>query len=252
MSTQLERIAQRARVERKLRFTALAHHLSTEFLRETWRLMNRRGASGIDGETAREFERGLDRRIPELIARPKAGKYQAPPVRRVEIPKPGRAKRRPLGIPTVEDRLLQRAVARILEAIYEANFLEESYGYRPGRNSHQALSKLREHILKGRVNYVFKADIHGFFDHLNHAWLMKMLRLRIGDPVILRLIEKWLRAGVKVNGVIPRTEEGVFQGGPISPVMANIYLHYVLHLWFERVFARQCQGRACLVRFADD
>ena len=143
-------------------------------------------------------------------------------------------------MPTVEDRLLQRAVARILEAIYEADFLEVSYGYRPGRNPHQALRRLREHALKGRVNYVLKADIHGFFDHLNHAWLMKMLRLRIGDSVILRLIEKWLRAGAMVNGVIVRTEEGVFQGGPISPVLANIYLHYVLDLWFERVFARQC------------
>ena len=148
--------------------------------------------------------------------------------------------------------MLQRAVARILEAIYEADFLDVSYGYRPGRNPHQALRRLREHALKGRVNYVLKADIHGFFDHLNHAWLMKMLRLRIGDSVILRLIEKWLRAGAMVNGVIVRTEEGVFQGGPISPVLANIYLHYVLDLWFERVFAHQCQGQARLVRFADD
>lgn len=155
-------------------------------------------------------------------------------------------------MPTAEDRLLQRAVARILEAIYEADFLDVSYGYRPGRNPHQALRRLREHALKGRVNYVLKADIHGFFDHLNHAWLMKMLRLRIGDSVILRLIEKWLRAGAMVNGVIVRTEEGVFQGGPISPVLANIYLHYVLDLWFERVFAHQCQGQARLVRFADD
>jgi RNA-directed DNA polymerase len=252
MTTQLERIAQKARAERKLRFTALAHHLTSEFLRETWGLMNRRGASGIDGETAREFERELDRRIPELIARLKAGKYQAPPVRRVEIPKPGSAKRRSLGIPTVGDRLLQRAVARILEAIYEADFLDVSYGYRPGRNPHQALRKLRDHVFKGRVNYVLKADIHGFFDHLNHAWLMKMLRLRVGDSVILRLIEKWLRAGVMVNGVVARTDEGVFQGGPISPVLANIYLHYVLDLWFERVFTRECQGNACLVRFADD
>lgn len=252
MSTQLERIAAKAQTERKLRFTALGHHLTPEFLRETWRLMNRRGASGIDGETAREFERDLDSRVQELVTRLKAGRYQAPPVRRVEIPKPGSSKRRPLGIPTVEDRLLQRAVARILEAIYEADFLDMSYGYRPGRNPHQALGKLREHILKGRVNYVVKADIQGFFDHLNHAWLMKMLRLRIGDPVILRLIGKWLRAGAIDNGVIVRTEEGVFQGGPISPILANIYLHYVLDLWFTRIFARQCQGQASLVRFADD
>lgn len=252
MSTQLERIAAKARADRKLRFTALAHHLTPEFLRETWRLMNRRGASGIDGETAREFERDLDRRTEELVARLKARKYQAPPVRRVEIPKPGADKRRPLGIPTVEDRLVQRAVARILEAIYETDFLDVSFGYRPGRSPHHALRKLREHILMGRVNYVLKADIHGFFDHLNLAWLMKMLQLRIGDPIILRLIGKWLRAGAMVNGVIVQTVEGVSQGGPISPVLANIYLHYVLDLWFERVFARQCKGKACLVRFADD
>jgi len=252
MSTQLERIAAKARADRKLCFTALAHHLTPEFLRETWRLMNRRGASGIDGETAQEFERDLDRRTEELVARLKAGKYQAPPVRRVEIPKPGTNQRRPLGVPTAEDRLLQRAVARILEAIYEVDFLDVSFGYRPGRSPHRALRKLREHILMGRVNYVLKADIHGFFDHLHHAWLMKMLQLRINDPVILRLVGKWLRAGAMVNGVVVQTTEGVPQGGPISPVLANIYLHYVLDLWFERVFARQCGGKACLVRFADD
>ncbi len=252
MSTQLERIAQKARADRKLRFTALAHHLTPEFLRETWRLMNRRGASGIDGETAREFERDLDRRTEELVARLKTEQYQAPPVRRVEIPKPGTDQRRPLGIPTVEDRLLQRSVARILEAIYEADFLDVSFGYRSGRSPHQALGKLRDHIFQGRVNYVLKADIHGYFDHLNHAWLMKMLQVRIGDPVVLRLIGKWLRAGAMVSGVVVQTAEGVPQGGSISPVLANIYLHYVLDLWFERVFARQCGGKACLVRFADD
>lgn len=252
MSTQLERIAQKARADRTLRFTAVAHHLTPEFLRETWRLMNRRGASGIDGETAREFERDLDHRTEELAARLKSGQYQAPPVRRVEIPKPDTTERRGLGIPTVEDRLLQRAVARILEAIYEADFLDVSFGYRPGRNPHQALGKLRDHIFQGRVNYVLKADIHGYFDHLNHAWLMKMLQLRIGDPIILRLIGKWLRAGAMINGVVVRTAEGVPQGGPVSPVLANIYLHYVLDLWFERVFARHCGGKVCLIRFADD
>jgi RNA-directed DNA polymerase len=155
-------------------------------------------------------------------------------------------------VPTAEDRLLQRAVARILEAIYEADFLEVSYGYRPGRNPHQALRVLRDHIIGGRVNYIYEADIRGFFDHLNHEWLHRMLRLRVGDPVILRLIGKWLRAGVMVNGVVVRTDEGVPQGGPISPILANIYLHYVLDLWFERVFKRQRRGEAYLVRFADD
>ncbi|HLJ59748.1 MAG TPA: group II intron reverse transcriptase/maturase [bacterium] len=252
MSTQLERIAAKARADRKLCFTALAHHLTPEFLVETWGLMNRRGASGIDGETAREFEQDLNHRVIELVARLKAGRYQAPPVRRVEISKPGGQGTRTLGIPTAEDRLLQRAVARILEAIYEADFLEVSYGYRPGRSPHHALRALRDHIIGGRVNYVYEADIRGFFDHLNHEWLQRMLQLRIGDPVLLRLIGKWLRAGAMVNGVVVRTEEGVAQGGPISPVLANIYLHYALDLWFERVFKRRCRGEACLVRFADD
>jgi group II intron reverse transcriptase/maturase len=251
MSTQLERIAEKAKADRKLCFTALAHHVTPEFLVETWGLMNRRGASGIDGETAGEFERDLNQRVKQIVARLKAGAYRAPAVRRVEIPK-GDGRMRPLGIPTVEDRLLQRAVARILEAIYEADFLEVSYGFRPGRNPHQALHTLRDHIVGGRVNYVYEADIRGFFDHLNHEWLMKMLKLRIGDPVILKLIGKWLKAGVMINGVVIVNAEGSPQGGPISPILANIYLHYALDLWFERKFKVGCQGESYLVRFADD
>jgi RNA-directed DNA polymerase len=251
MSTQLKRIAEKAKADRKLRFTALAHRITPEFLAETWRMMNRRGASGVDGETAREFERGLNRRTEQIVARLKAGTYRAPPVRRVEIAKGGGCMR-PLGIPTVEDRLLQRAVARILEAIYEADFLGVSYGFRLGHSPHQALRALRGHIVGERVNYVYEADIRGLFDHLNHEWLKKMLKLRIGDPIILRLIGRWLRAGVMVNGVVIGTEEGTPQGGPISPLLANIYLHYTLDLWFERVFKRQCRGESHLVRFADD
>lgn len=251
MSTQLKRIAEKASTDRKLRFTALAHHITPEFLAETWELMNRRGASGIDGETTREFERDLNPRVKQLVARLKAGAYRAPAVRRVEIPK-GDGRMRPLGIPTVEDRLLQRAVARILEAIYEADFLEISFGFRPGRSPHQALQVLRDHMVGGRVNYVYEADIRGFFDHLNHEWLMKMLKLRIGDPVILKLIGKWLKAGVMINGVVSVNAEGTPQGGPISPVLANVYLHYALDLWFERKFKTRCQGESYLVRFADD
>lgn len=251
MLTQLSRIAEKARTDRKLRFTSLAHVLTPEFLRETWGMMNRRGASGVDQETTHSFERYLDERVQDIHKRLKDGRYKAPPVRRVEIPK-GEGKTRPLGIPTVEDRLVQRAVARILEAIFEANFLEVSYGFRPGRNPHQALRVLRQCVITKKVRYVFEADIQGYFNHINHEWLMRMLAERVADPIILRLIRKWLRAGAMVDGVRMVTGEGTPQGGPISPILANIYLHYVLDLWFERRFKQGCQGEAYLVRFADD
>lgn len=251
MSTELSRIADKARKEPKLRFTALAHLITPEFLVETWRLMNRRGASGIDGETTKEFERDLEERCRDIVTRLKANRYQAPPVRRVEIPK-GEGKTRPLGIPTVEDRLVQRAVARILEAIYEADFRPCSFGFRPGRSPHLALRVLRSQLIAGKVRHVFETDIRGYFNHINHKWLTKMLALRVGDPVILRLIGKWLRAGAMIGGVVVRTEEGTPQGGPISPLLANVYLHYVLDLWFERRFRQTCQGETYLTRFADD
>lgn len=251
MSTRLDGIAAKAQAEPKVRLTALAHLLTPEFLMETWRQMNRRGASGVDGVTTREFEQDLERRCHDTVGRLKASRYQALPVRRVEIPKGG-GKTRPLGIPTVEDRLVQRAVARILEAVYEADFLPCSYGFRPGRNAHQALRALRTQVIAGKVRHVYETDIRGCFNHINHQWLMRMLSLRIGDPVILRLIGKWLRAGVMIGGVVVRTEEGTPQGGPISPILANVYLHHVLDLWFERRFRRKCQGEAHMTRFADD
>ncbi|WP_290649966.1 group II intron reverse transcriptase/maturase [Aquisalimonas sp.] len=253
MSTQLDQIVEKAKSNPKLRFTALAHLLTPEFLKETWRQMNRRGASGVDGETTKEFERDLDGRVQDLCERLKQGAYRAPPVRRVEIPKgPGKAGTRPLGIPTVEDRLLQRAVARILESVFEADFLECSYGFRPGRNPHDALRALREVIVTKKAGHLFEADIRGYFNHIQHDWLQKMVAHRIGDPVILRLIGKWLNAGFMEGGVVTRTEEGSPQGGPISPILANIYLHYVLDLWFERKVKPWCKGEAYLTRFADD
>lgn len=157
-----------------------------------------------------------------------------------------------LGIPTVEDRLVQRAVARILEALYEPEFLTCSYGFRPNRSPHTALRELRNQLMAGRVTCVFETDIRGFFNHLSHSWLMRMLRLKIKDPVILRLVGKWLRAGALVDGIIVRTGEGTPQGGPISPMLANIYLHYALDLWFEKRVKPGCKGKAHLVRFADD
>lgn len=253
MSTQLDQIAAKAKSEPKLRFTSLAHLLTPEFLKETWRQMNRRGASGVDGETTKEFEKDLDARIHDLCDRLRRGAYRAPPVRRVEIPKgPGKVGTRPLGIPTVEDRLLQRGVARILESVFEADFLECSYGFRPGRSPHHALRALRGIVITKKVRHLFEADIRGYFNHIQHEWLQKMVAHRIADPVILRLIGKWLNAGFMEGGVVTRTEEGSPQGGPISPILANIYLHYVLDLWFEKKIRPICQGEAYLTRFADD
>ena len=251
MSTKLSRIAAKAKLESKLRFTSLAHIITPEFLKEIWRLMNRKGASGVDGETTAEFKRDLDGRVQNIWERLKANQYKAPPVRRVEIPK-GQGKTRPLGIPTVEDRLVQRAVGRILNAIFEADFLDLSYGFRPGRNPHQALRALRAHIVTKKVRHIFEADIRGYFNHISHEWLMKMIKQRIADPVIIKLIGKWLKAGVMQNGVVVRNEEGTPQGGPISPILANIYLHYVLDLWFEKRCKKWFQGEAFLTRFADD
>jgi len=215
--------------------------------------MNRRGASGIDGDTTQQFERERETRVQDICARLKAGTYRAPPVRRVAIPKgPGKEGTRPLGISTVEDRLVQRAVARSLEAVFEGDFFECSYGFRPGRSPHQALRALRGTIVTKTVSHLCEADIRGGFDHINHQWLRQLVAHRMAAPVILRLLGKWLRAGVMQGGVVTRTEEGTPQGGPISPVLAKVYLHFVLDRWFETKFRPWGQGEASLTRFADD
>ena len=253
MSTQLSQIAKKARLDRKARFTSLAHLLTPEFLKETWGMMNRRASGGVDGLSAKQFERELGTQIEAICAQLKAGSYRAPPVRRVEIPKgPGKVGTRPLGIPTVADRLLQRAVARILEAVFEADFLECSHGFRPGRNPHHALQALRVQIVTKKVMQVFEADIRSYFTRINRQWLRKMVAHRIADPVILSLIGKWLNAGAMKDGVVIYAEEGTPQGGPISPVLSNVYLHFLLDLWFEKKIKPACRGEAYLVRFADD
>lgn len=253
MSIGLERIAQRAKEEPNCRFTALAHHLTEEYFRETWQRLNRKGASGVDHVTAAQYAENLDENLRRLVEELTRRNYQAPVVRRVYIPKAGNpAKLRPLGIPTIEDRLLQAAVARILSEIYEADFLDGSYGFRPGRTAHQALSVLQKEVWKGGIQWVYEADVRGFFDHLDHEWLMRMLELRIGDPWILRMIRKWLKAGVLDKGDITIPEEGTPQGGPLSPVLANVYLHHVLDLWFQKAVKPCLFGRATLIRFADD
>jgi len=226
MSTQLDQIIEKARTHPKECFTALAHLLTPEFLKETWRQLNRRGASGIDGETTKEFERDLDRRVQDLCERLKQGTYRAPPVRRVEIPKgPGKEGTRLLGILTVEGRLLQSAVARILESVFEADFLECSYGFRPGLNPHDALRApaRRGVIVTKKVGHLFEADIRGYFNHIQHDWLQKMVALRIGDPVILRLIGKWLKAGFMAGGPLQtETRLHTSRGGTaVEPYIAK-------------------------------
>jgi len=253
MSTQLGQIAKKAKLDRHARFTSLAHLLTPAFLKETWRMMNWKAASGVDGESTEQFASEMEERVEEICGQLKAGMYRAPPVRRVEIPKgPGKSGTRPLGIPTVADRLLQRAVARILEAVFEADFLDCSFGFRPGRNPHHALQALRRQVVTGKVSHVFEADIRSYFTRIDHQWLRRMVAHRIADPIILRLISKWLKAGALRDGVFIAAEEGTPQGGPISPVLSNVYLHFTLDLWFEKKFKSQCRGEAYLVRFADD
>ena len=253
MSTQLGQIAKKAKLDRSAQFTSLAHLLTPAFLKETWRMMNRKAASGVDGESTEQFASEMEERVEEICGQLKAGMYRAPPVRRVEIPKgPGKSGTRPLGIPTVADRLLQRAVARILEAVFEADFLDCSFGFRPGRNPHHALQALRRQVVTGKVSHVFEADIRSYFTRIDHQWLRRMVAHRIADPIILRLISKWLKAGALRDGVFIAAEEGTPQGGPISPVLSNVYLHFTLDLWFEKKFKSQCRGEAYLVRFADD
>lgn len=251
MSTTLSKIALKAKTDSKVQFTSLAHLLTPEYLKENWSQMNKAAAKGIDGETMEQFGSNLDARIEDLVAKLKCGNYKAPLIRRVDIPK-GNGKTRPLGITTVEDRLLQRGVAGILGAIFEQDFLEISHGYRPGRGPHDALRSLRSQIISGKVRHVYEADIRGYFTAINHDWVRKMVRQRIADKTILRLIDKWLKAGVMFQGVVTHPDSGTPQGGPISCILANLYLHYVLDLWFEKVFKRSCQGEAYITRFVDD
>jgi RNA-directed DNA polymerase len=253
VSTQLSQITKKAKTDSKVRFTSLAHLLTPEFLKETWGMMNRRAAGGVDGVSAEQFNSEVDTQVEAICGQLKKRTYRAPPVRRVDIPKgPGKIGTRPLGIPTAADRLLQRAVARVLEAIFEADFLDCSYGFRPGRNPHHALQALRVQIVTKKVGQIFEADIRSYFTRINHQWLRKMIAHRIADPVILSLIGKWLKAGAMQDGVVIYTGEGTPQGGPISPVLSNLYLHFVLDLWFEKKIKPQVRGEASLVRFADD
>lgn len=252
VQTSLLGIAKKAREDKRYRFRNLYRELNEEMLRDSWRLIRKDAALGVDLISAAEYEANLEENIHQLVERLKRKRYRAKLVRRHYIPK-GEGRMRPLGIPAIEDKLLQMAVKRLLEAIYEQDFLSCSYGYRPRVGALEAVDRLTVKLQFGGYHQVVEADIKGFFDNLSHEWLMRMLAERIDDQAILRLIKKWLKAGVlDTDGKVLRPEGGTPQGGIISPLLANVYLHYALDLWFERVFQRSCKGEAFLIRYADD
>ena len=253
VSTKLERIAKLAREMRGVPLTTLAHHIDVDWLREAYRQTRKDGATGIDGQTAQEYAGELDANLTRLLNRAKSGDdYRAPPVRRVHIPKGSGSQTRPIGIPTFEDKVLQRAVVMVLEAVYEQEFHDCSYGFRPGRSAHQALEALWNETMKMGGGWVLEADIESFFDSVDHAKLREILSQRVRDGVLLRLIGKWLNAGVMESGNVHYPDAGTPQGGVISPLLANVYLHEVLDEWFEHEVKPRMSGRTFLVRYADD
>jgi len=251
LETKLDLIAKRAKREPKTRFTTLAHLLDEQFLAECYGELKRRKAPGVDGVSVEEYGKDLEEKLKGLVSRMKAKQYRPQAVRRVYIPK-GNGKLRPLGIPTVEDKVVQMGMARILEAIFEGDFLDVSHGFRPGRGCHGALMSFDAMVATKPVSYVIEVDIKGYYDNIDHGWLMKCLKQRIADPSFLSLIMRTLKAGVMEEGVWRETDAGAPQGGIISPILANIYLHYVLDLWFERKLKKALKGHAELIRYADD
>jgi len=252
VSTKQQRIAQLAKQCPQMGFTSLNHHLDYAWLVEAYLRTRQSAAPGVDGQTGEKYGLDLTANLSSLLDRAKSGTYRAPPLRRVHIPKGTGNQTRPLGIPTLEDKVLQRAVVMALEPIYEQDFLSCSYGFRPGRSAHQALAALRQQVMDLGGCWLVEVDIRKFFDTLEHAHLRRQLRQRVRDGVLLRLIDKWLRAGVLEDGELTYPEAGTPQGGVISPLLANVYLHYVLDEWFEQVVKPRLKSRAFLVRYADD
>jgi len=235
-----------------MRFTALLHHIyNLDTLREAYFRLKREAAPGVDGQTWRAYGEALEENLRDLSARLKRGAYRAKPVRRVYIPKAD-GRQRPLGVPVLEDKLVQRATVEVLNTIYETDFLDFSYGFRPGRSQHNALDALYTGLLTRKVNWVLDADIRGFFDAIDHGWLVKFVEHRIADRRVVWLIQKWLNAGVLEDGARTRSEEGTPQGGSASPLLANIYLHYVFDLWVQWWRTTQARGDVIVVRYADD
>jgi RNA-directed DNA polymerase len=247
----LDRIRRTARERKKERFTALLHHISVELLGEAFGELKQNAAPGVDGLTCQAYEADLERNLEDLHARVHRGAYRATPSRRVYIPKPD-GRQRPLAVAALEDKIVQRAAATVLNAIYEEDFLGFSYGFRPERDAHDAMDALVVGITSTKVNFILDADIRSFFDEVSQEWLLRFVEHRIGDPRIIRLIRKWLRAGVLENGVVTVSDRGTGQGAVISPLLANIYLHYALDLWANRWRQREATGDMIIVRYADD
>jgi RNA-directed DNA polymerase len=253
VSTKQQRLATLAKQSPQMGFTSLAYLMDIAWLHEAFRRTRQDGAAGVDGITAAEYEANLEANLQALLNRAKAGTYRAPPVRRVHIPKGGSAtETRPIGIPTLEDKVLQRAVVMLLEPIYEQDFYDCSYGFRPGRSAHQALETLWKQTMDSHGGWILEVDIRKFFDTLDHAHLRAFLQQRVRDGVLTRLIGKWLQAGVMEAGTVTFPAAGSPQGGVISPVLSNIFLHYVLDDWFEREVKPRLRGKAYLIRYADD
>ncbi len=251
MQTSLLGIAEKAKQDKKYRFGNLYELIDKKGLYEAWRQINKGAASGVDGESAKQFKENLEYNLDEIVEQLKGKRYKARLVKRVFIPK-GKDGKRPLGLPVLRDKIVQRAAANILEAIYEQDFIEDSYGYRKGRNAHQAINAIKKE-LKGKYNHVVEADIKGFFNNISHEWMIRMLEERINDKQFIGLIEKWLKAGVlNSDGTVEEPNKGCPQGSVISPVLANIYLHYVIDLWFEKRIKRKCEAEAYYCRSADD
>jgi len=253
LSTKRQRIAELARTKSGVALSTLHHVLDLEWLKEAYRLTRKDGALGIDGVTAAEYAQNLEANLSDLLERIMSGRYQAPPVRRVYIPKgDGAGSLRPLGLPTFEDKVAQRAIVMVLEAIYEQDFLPCSYGYRPGRSAHQALQALRTGFMSHGLRWVIDLDIEKYFDSISHSHLRAFLDRRVTDGVIRKMIDKWLKAGVLEDGLLRHATEGSPQGGVISPCLSNIFLHHVLDEWFENEVKPRLRGKSTLVRFADD
>jgi RNA-directed DNA polymerase len=251
VSQALERVRQAARQRKKERFTALLHHVDPAMLRTAFYAIKRDAAPGVDGMTWETYEQDFDRRIEDLHARVNRGAYRALPSRRSYIPKEDGSKR-PLAVAALEDKIVQRAVSAVLSAIYEEEFLGFSYGFRPGRSQHDALDALIVGITSKKVNFILDADIRSFFTEVSQQWVVRFLEHRIGDRRIIRLVQKWLRAGVLEDGIVTVEETGTGQGSVISPLLANVYLHYVFDLWAERWRRREATGDMVMVRYADD
>ncbi|MGN1156287.1 MAG: group II intron reverse transcriptase/maturase, partial [Agathobacter sp.] len=252
METKLLRIAELAKSDPKMKFTSLAHLLNVQSLIQCHHELPNNKATGVNGTTKEQYAESLEENIMDLTSRLRSKSYRPIPVRRMYIPKLNSNKRRPLGIPEHEDKIVQKGIAKVLNAIYENDFLDCSFGFRPNRNCHDALKILNFYIEKRLVSYVVDVDIKGFFDNVDHKWMMEFLKHRITDPNLLRIISRFLRGGYMEESRRYKTDKGTPQGGVISPILANVYLHYVLDLWFEKVVRKQCEGQAYMVRYADD